>query len=65
MSLDGRRVAFLVAPEGVEHLEKAADQVGIVDERRGNALISSRKPDDLPAFCSKLVEGFAHSGLGR
>jgi protease I len=41
------------------------DQVGVVDERRGNALISSRKPDDLPAFCSKLVEGFAHSGLGR
>jgi protease I len=25
-------------------------------------LISSRKPDDLPAFCSKIVEEFAHAG---
>jgi protease I len=24
-----------------------------------NTLISSRKPDDLPAFCGKLVEAFA------
>jgi protease I len=24
-----------------------------------NTLVSSRKPDDLPAFCSKLIEAFA------
>jgi protease I len=24
-----------------------------------NTLVSSRKPDDLPAFCGKLVEAFA------
>ena len=35
------------------------DEEVVVDERRGNTLISSRKPDDLPAFCSKLVEAFA------
>jgi protease I len=35
------------------------DEEVMVDERRGNTLISSRKPDDLPAFCSKLVEAFS------
>ncbi|HZA10794.1 type 1 glutamine amidotransferase domain-containing protein [Mycobacterium sp.] len=35
------------------------DEEVVVDERRGNTLISSRKPDDLPAFCGKLVEAFA------
>jgi protease I len=35
------------------------DEELVVDERRGNMLITSRKPDDLPAFCSKLVEAFA------
>jgi protease I len=35
------------------------DEEVVVDERRGNTLISSRKPDDLPAFCSKLVEAFS------
>jgi protease I len=34
------------------------DQV-VVDDRRGNTLVSSRKPDDLPAFCGALVEAFA------
>jgi protease I len=34
------------------------DQV-VVDYRRGNTLVSSRKPDDLPAFCGALVEAFA------
>lgn len=37
------KVAFLVANEGV------------VDA----GLVSSRKPDDLPAFCAALVEEFA------
>ncbi len=35
------------------------DEEVVVDDRRGNTLISSRKPDDLPAFCSKLVEAFS------
>ncbi|MBV8930368.1 MAG: type 1 glutamine amidotransferase, partial [Mycobacteriaceae bacterium] len=35
------------------------DEEVVVDERRGNTLISSRKPDDLPAFCSTFVETFA------
>ncbi len=27
------------------------------------ALVSSRKPDDLPAFCTKLVEAFSNVGV--
>jgi protease I len=27
-----------------------------------DGLVSSRRPDDLPAFCSKIVEQFAHAG---
>lgn len=29
-----------------------------------NTLVSSRKPDDLPAFCAKLVEAFAGQPAG-
>jgi protease I len=29
-----------------------------------NTIISSRKPDDLPAFCKNLVEVFSQSGAG-
>ncbi|MDT5094126.1 MAG: protease [Mycobacterium sp.] len=35
------------------------DEEVVVDERRGNTLITSRRPDDLPAFCSKLVEALS------
>ena len=35
------------------------DEEVVVDERRSNTLISSRKPDDLPAFCAKLLEAFS------
>jgi protease I len=35
------------------------DEEVVADERRGNTLISSRKPDDLPAFCAKLLEAFS------
>jgi protease I len=35
------------------------DEEVVVDERRGNTLVTSRKPDDLPAFCSKALEAFA------
>jgi protease I len=32
----------------------------VVDCSRGpNTLVSSRKPDDLPAFCDRLVAAFA------
>ncbi|MCW1430867.1 type 1 glutamine amidotransferase domain-containing protein [Novosphingobium sp. JCM 18896] len=37
------------------------DEEVIVDE----ALITSRTPDDLPAFCAKLVEGFAKGRAGE
>ena len=40
------------------------DQEVVVD--RG--LVTSRKPDDLPAFCAKMIEEFAegrHAGAGR
>jgi protease I len=29
-----------------------------------NTMVSSRKPDDLPAFCAALVERFSHAGSG-
>jgi putative intracellular protease/amidase len=73
--LKGKRVAFLMANEGVEQVElseplKAVEEAG-ADLRNAGAnwvdqevhvdhgLVSSRKPDDLPAFNSKLVEEFA------
>ena len=41
--LQGRRIAFMIANEG-------AEQVGL------NVLVTSRNPDDHPAFCKQLVE---------
>ena len=35
------------------------DEQVVVDERRANTLVTSRKPDDLPAFCDKMLEAFA------
>jgi protease I len=37
------------------------DQECVVDE----GIVTSRKPDDLPAFCSKLVEEFAEGAHSR
>jgi protease I len=34
-------------------------RIGVVCTSGPNTLVSSRKPDDLPAFCSKLVHTFA------
>lgn len=38
------------------------DEEVVVCERGPNTLVSSRKPDDLPAFDEKLVEVFAQRG---
>jgi protease I len=35
------------------------DQEAVVCTAGPNTLVSSRKPDDLPAFCEKMVEAFA------
>jgi protease I len=35
------------------------DEEVVVDERRGNALVSSRRPRDLPAFCGEMLDAFA------
>ena len=40
--LDGKKVAFLAWPSSATALD--------------NGLVSSRKPDDLPAFCDKMAE---------
>ena len=37
------------------------DQEAVVD----NGLVTSRGPDDLPAFCSKIVEEFAEGKRER
>lgn len=34
------------------------DEEVVVDERGPGVLISSRNPDDLPAFCKTLVDRF-------
>jgi putative intracellular protease/amidase len=44
--LQGKRVAF-VATDGVEQVHT------------GRGLVTSRKPDDLPAFNARMVEEFA------
>lgn len=46
--LNGKRIAFL-ATDMVE-------QVGLTDPWKA---VTSRNPDDLPAFCRTLVEEFA------
>ena len=59
--LEGRRVAIL-ATVGVERVVLPGGTVNpdkevVVDQ----ALVSSRRPDDLPAFCATLVELIAHA----
>ena len=38
------------------------DEQVFIDSAGPNQLISSRKPDDLPAFCDELVKAFATAG---
>ena len=61
--LSGKRIAFL-ATEGVEQVEleqpwHAVRDAGADTDHVDNGLVSSRKPDDLPAFCAKAVKEFA------
>ncbi|HEX4116312.1 MAG TPA: DJ-1/PfpI family protein [Solirubrobacteraceae bacterium] len=48
--LQGKTVASFTAREG-----EWVDEEVMVDQ----SLVSSRKPDDLAAFCTKIVEEFA------
>ncbi len=77
--LSGKRIAFLVANEGVEQVELSeparavreagaeADLIAPADEPvqafshldKGDNLVTSRKPDDLGAFNSNLIEALA------
>ena len=45
--LAGKTIAFAVAGEGIEQVV------------HDGGLVTSRKPDDLSAFCSTLVKAFA------
>jgi protease I len=106
--LKDRRVAFVIANEGVEQVELTTPWQAVVDAggrpellspEKGsaqafnhldkgdvfpvdrtvgdadpsdydalvlpggpNVLVTSRKPDDLPAFCTELVCAFSHAG---
>ena len=35
------------------------DEEVVVDRSGEGGLVTSRKPDDLPAFCEKMIEEFA------
>jgi protease I len=86
--LNGLRVAFLTANEGVEQVELTTPWQAVTDaggtpellpsvqtdirnaggtwtdtevqvcHSAPNVLVSSRKPDDLPAFCAELISVF-------
>jgi protease I len=56
--LQGKQIAISTA-DGAGGVEVVDEQVAI----DGN-LISSRSPDDLPAFCQAIVEQFAEPRAG-
>ena len=58
MPLQGKQIAIPTA-DGAGGVEVVDEQVAI----DGN-LISSRSPDDLPAFCQAIVEQFAKTRAG-
>jgi hypothetical protein len=59
--LKDRCVAFVIANEGVEHVEFTNAECNWIDREvqactdGPNVLVTSRKPDDLPSFCTELV----------
>ena len=52
-SIRGKKVAFL-ATDGVEEVEYTEPRKAV--ENADGTLVTSRKPDDLPAFCDALLE---------
>jgi len=67
-TLQGQKIAILAA-DGVEQVELEQPRQAVLDAGQSTcvdeevvidgAIISSRNPDDLPAFCSAIVEQFA------
>ncbi len=69
--LNGKRIAILAA-DGVEKVEMTEPREGLEAAGAGakwvdrevvedNGLVTSRKPDDLPAFNTKIVEAFSEA----
>lgn len=64
-ALKDKKVAILVANEGIEQVElteprKALEDAGATVELLApEPLVTSRQPDDLPAFNAKMVEELA------
>ncbi len=44
---------------------RGVDQEVVVDGNGRSALVTSRKPADLPAFCATLLDVFATAGVPR
>ncbi len=58
--LDGKRIAFLVAQEGVEEVELTKPWRAVEQAGGGPELLASESgPDGLPAFCATIVEELA------
>ena len=62
--VDGRRMTSWPSLE-LDLTNAGADWVDeevVVDRSGDGGLVTSRKPDDLPAFCEKMIEAFAEGG---
>ncbi len=75
-SLQGRTIAFLVANSGVEQVELTHPWQAVKDAggtwqdveaftcpAEGFVLVTSRNPDDLPAFSDAAVTAFANGSI--